>query len=214
MHKRGWRRESGRAPIRENLAAAILRLADWDPGVPLVDPMCGSGTFVIEAATIAMGRAPGANRSFAFERFPCHDAVVYAKEKSYASSDVLDASAPMIGGDREEGAILAARKNARRAGVEERVEFRQCSFSDLEPPASSGLIVTNPPYGKRVGKTTVIGAMYRDLGASLRQGWSGWQIAILLPSARTVGALDLPVEEITRFRNGALPVGLYVGSIP
>ncbi|MCO4744713.1 MAG: hypothetical protein KC912_07990 [Proteobacteria bacterium] len=214
LNKRGWRREAGRAPIRENIAAAMLRLADWNPGEALVDPMCGSGTFPIEAATIAMGRASGARRSFNFERFPCHDAKAFKKERAEASTGVLDASAPIVGGDRDEGVIAAALKNARRAEVDDRVELRQSTFQELEPPCESGLIICNPPYGERVSKKSVIGAMYRDLGRAMRAEWSGWRIAILLPTARTKDALDLPVEEITRFKNGSLSVVLYVGSIP
>lgn len=214
LYKRGWRTDVARAPIRENLAAAILRLADWDPGTPLVDPMCGSGTFPIEAATISLGRAPGASREFAFERFPSHDAAAMKKARAAAGVEALDVSAPIVGGDREEGAILAARKNAKRAGVLPRIELIQTTFHELEPPAETGLVVVNPPYGERVGARSKVGAIYRDFGKVMKERWSGWKIAILLPSPRHTGALDLPVEEVAAFKNGSLPVTLFVGRIP
>lgn len=214
LYKRGWRTDVARAPIRENLAAAILRVADWNPGTPLVDPMCGSGTFAIEAATIALGHAPGAARAFAAERFPCFDGGAMAKARAAAGVGALDEDAPILGGDREEGAILAARKNARRAGVSARIQLEQVTFHELEPPAASGLVVVNPPYGERVGARSKVGAIYRDFGKVMKERWSGWRVAILLPSPRHTGALDLPVEEVAAFKNGSLPVSLFVGQVP
>lgn len=214
LHKRGWRRESGRAPIRENLAAGILRLADWDPGMPLVDPMCGSGTFVIEAATIAMRLAPGRDRSFAFELFPCHDAPAMKKARAATAGEPLDLEAPILGGDREEGAIHAARLNAKRAEVASRVELVMSTFHKLEPPPGPGLVVVNPPYGRRVGARSKVGATYRDFGNVMKERWSGWRLAIILPNARHTSALDLDVQEVVSFKNGSLPVGLFLGRIP
>ena len=214
LFKRGWRRDGGRAPIRENLAAGILRLAEWAPGVPLVDPMCGSGTFLIEAAHIAKGIPVGLHRQLAWTSMPCHDAAAWAKRRDEARVGVLDDRAAIWGSDREEGALIAARRNAARARVESRVELRQCAFHEAEPPGERGLVVVNPPYGQRVGHKSRVGAIYRDFGNAMKAGWSGWKLAILLPSARHSGALDLPVEEVAQFKNGSLPVHLFVGSIP
>ena len=142
------------------------------------------------------------------------DAAAWAKRRDEARVGVLDDRAAIWGSDREEGALIAARRNAARARVESRVELRQCAFHEAEPPGERGLVVVNPPYGQRVGHKSRVGAIYRDFGNAMKAGWSGWKLAILLPSARHSGALDLPVEEVAQFKNGSLPVHLFVGSIP
>lgn len=209
LHRRGWRQATAKAPLRENLAAAILRLADWAPGEALVDPMCGAGTFVIEAATIAMGRAPGASRAFAFQHWPSHDP---ASWKAFARHRpaVLDATAPILGADRDPGAVSAAVANARRAGVGQRVSLLQTDFRELEPPAPSGLLVANPPYGRRVtGAAPVMG----ELGRVLRHRWTGWRFVLLVPDRALLGRFGLPTRELARFRNGGIPVSLVMGEV-
>ncbi len=212
LHKRGWRQETAKAPLRENLAAAVLRLADWAPGEALVDPMCGSGTFSIEAAGIALRQPPGARRTFAFETWPGHDARAWAAEKA-ERSPALDLVAPIRGSDRDPGAIRASRANAARADVERRVAFDERSFADVVPPAETGLIVMNPPYGERIERGSGLAGM-RAVGDVLAARWKGWRFAILLSDARLKSALKVPTEELASFSNGGIPVRLYAGIVP
>ena len=139
LHRRGWRHKAGAAPVRENVAAAILRLAGWVPGIPLYDPMCGSGTFLIEAASWSAGLAPGRLRKFAW------------KWTEASSSTELGAkcTANIAGSDRSEAAVKAASDNAARAGVH--ISISQLEAESVSPPtAEPGLLVCNPPYGKRI----------------------------------------------------------------
>ncbi len=215
LHKRGWRKATGKAPLRENLAAAVLRLARWSPGEPLVDPMCGSGTFAIEAAGIALGHAPGARRTFAFERWPCLDAKAWEQQRARArQTTTLDARAPILAADRDDGAVTATRANADRAQVAGRIRVLASRFEDLEPPAPSGLVVMNPPYGERIGGGGGAGRGFRAIGGVLRARWPGWRVAILLPGPQHLGALGLSLEPVTTFSNGGIPVILAVGPRP
>lgn len=209
LHRRGWRQATAKAPLRENLAAAVLRLVGWAPGEALVDPMCGSGTFPIEAATIAMGLPPGGARGFAFERWPSHDAAAWAAFQRRRPA-VLDTSAPIVGTDRDPGAVEAARGNARRARVADRVVLRAVDFRDLEPPAPTGLLVANPPYGERVSGAAPV---FAELGRTLRARWAGWRFALLVPDRGLLGRLRLPTRELARFRNGGIPVALVAGEV-
>ena len=175
LHKRGWRQATASAPLRENIAACVLRLAGWMPGETLVDPMCGSGTFAIEAAGIAAGHAPGANRAFACERWPSFDAQRFGALKAEAAIPNPVARGRIIASDRDERAIAAANDNARRAGVHSAIEFRHARLDELEPPQEKGLIVVNPPWGRRLGfkdRQRVFGAM----GRTLRENWPGWNL--------------------------------------
>lgn len=209
LHRRGWRQATAKAPLRENLAAGILRLAGWQPGEPLVDPMCGSGTFPIEAATIAMGLPPGARRGFAFERWPSHDDRAWTAFQKKRPG-ILDKHAPILGSDRDPGAIVAARGNADRARVSDRISLQQIPLRELEPPSKRGLVIANPPYGKRVGEST---AVFGELGRTLRERWVGWRVALLVPDRGLLGRLGLRLEEVTRFTNGGIPVMLMVGEV-
>ena len=209
LHRRGWRRATAKAPLRENLAAAILHLAGWVPGQPLVDPMCGSGTFAVEAAPVAIGKAPGARRSFAFEHWPTHDARLWRRLQGEARLlPVLDAGAPIVAADRDAGAVAAARSNADRAGVGGRVQVVERALQEHAPPAGPvGLLVVNPPYGRRVrgGQRT-----FPLLGRALREDWAGWGGAVLLPDPRFKSALGADFEERAKFKNGGVPVWLFV----
>ncbi|MFT4621787.1 MAG: putative N6-adenine-specific DNA methylase [Myxococcota bacterium] len=213
LHKRGWRQESGRAPIRENLAAGVLRMAGWAPGVPLVDPMCGSGTFVIEAALAARGRAPGLDRSFACQHWPAHDRKEWARAISSARAGGPHVRTTILGADRDARALDSARANARRAGVVDDLTWEACGVSSLQPPDKAGLLVANPPYGKRleVGNASKV---FRDFGRVLRTRWQGWRLAVLVPDRRLLGPLGLAgLEAVSTFRNGGVRVTLVVGAV-
>lgn len=213
MHKRGYRQETAKAPLRENLAAALLRAAGWRPGEALVDPLCGSGTFSIEAASWSAGRAPGLGRTFDFERWPAHDPARWKKAVAEAERASVDPAAPIWASDRDPGAVEAARHNAARAGFERRIALRQAAFAEVEPPARTGLVVMNPPWGSRIGEASSLGRIYRPLGASLRERWVGWRVGLLLPHPRHLGAFGLRLEEAAQFNNGGVPVWWYVGKI-
>lgn len=207
LHRRGWRLATAKAPLRENLAAAVLRLAGWGPDEALVDPMCGSGTFAIEAAGIAMGHAPGKGREFAFLRWPSVDKRVWDDPGAWTKPP-LGAPRPILAGDRDTGAIDATQQNAKRAGVANRIRVEHASFADLEPPATEGLVVMNPPWGGRIGGQDPIGA-YRGIGQVLRERWPGWRVALLTPEARLAGATGLAFAQITQFPSGGTRVGVW-----
>jgi putative N6-adenine-specific DNA methylase len=208
LHRRGWRLATAKAPLRENLAAAVLRVAGWTGNEPLVDPMCGAGTFAIEAAGYALGHGPGAKREFAFLHWPCVD-----RGRWNAMGDLPARGHPVIiAADREQGAIDATVANAKRAGVTQAIRVVRADIASLEPPAGPGLIVINPPYGHRIGGTDAAGA-YRAIGNALREGWKGWRLAILVADRKYLAPLGLHVEPVTRFSNGGIKVGVFVGVI-
>ncbi|WP_224247307.1 THUMP domain-containing class I SAM-dependent RNA methyltransferase [Hyalangium gracile] len=205
LHRRGYRQEIGRAPLRETLAAGILQLAGYDGVEPLVDPMCGSGTFLIEGAWMSMRRAPGLERRFAFEQFPRFDAAAWADRQARARAEALPAPrAALHGFDINAGALGTARRNARRAGLTLTLERRDVKV--LEAPGTArGLVVANPPYGKRVGEGGDLPALYRALGATLRRAFQGWRAALLVPDEEPlVRELGLRDVRTLRVRNGGL----------
>jgi putative N6-adenine-specific DNA methylase len=214
LWQRGWRPEVGKAPLRETLAAAFLRLAGWDGRVPLVDPMCGSGTFPIEGAAMALGLAPGRLRSFAFESFAGFDPQAWAALKGSATP-VPEGPVLAWGSDRDDGAIRAATANAARAGVAGRVALTRAAVSDLTPPPGGpGLVIANPPWGARMGQRKPLFALYGAFGRVLAERFGGWRVAILCPDAGLVGATGLglgaagPVVDI-----GGIKVRLWQGRV-
>ncbi len=209
LHKRGWATHRTEAPLRENLAAAVLRSCGWQPGLPLIDPMCGSGTLLLEAATIVSGRAPGGQRRFAFEAWPDHDAAAWKKEK--AATAPLGVSAAFWGFDRDPKAIEATRANAKRAGVE--LNLGVADVGDLRPPCEDvGWVITNPPYGQRIAKGREKVVLQR-FGGVMKEHFSGWGMAVVLPGA-LVRHLGLETETVLRFRNGGLNVVVAACVVP
>lgn len=214
LHRRGYRLDSAKAPLRETLAAAMLMGAAWDGSVPLLDPMCGSGTIAIEAALLARRIAPGLGREFAFEQWPVFDRAVWDRVRGAARSAIRpDAGVPILASDRDPGAILATANNAKRAGVDNNLTLRQCAFSAIEPPELPGLLITNPPYGIRVGERLRLRNLYAQLGNVARTRLTGWEVAILSSHPDLERQVGLPFE--TRFdtSNGGLPVRLRVARV-
>jgi putative N6-adenine-specific DNA methylase len=205
LHRRGWRRDITHAPLRENLAAAVLWVSGWQPGEPLVDPMCGSGTFVIEAATIAAGKAPGDQREFAFQTWPSHDDRLWSKVRAGAGEAI---PTQILGSDLDEDAISAARANARRAGVA--VELSQSDIRELRLPAGPGTIVVNPPYGERLRGAR---ESWKALGSWLQAHAQGWRVAVLSPDRELARLAGLSGPTAADFRNGGIHVGVYVQTI-
>ncbi|PWC31700.1 RNA methyltransferase [Azospirillum sp. TSO22-1] len=191
LHKRGHKEAVNKAPMRETLASLFLRQCGFDGREPVVDPMCGSGTFVIEAAEIAAGLNPGRSRSFAFEQLASFDAAAWQRLRGMA-----DSGAPAVrfyGSDRDAGAVSMSRANAERAGVAAFTEFRQHAISDLTPPEGPpGLVIVNPPYGGRIGDTKQLYPLYHALGQTLLGGFSGWRVGLVTNEASLAKATGLP----------------------
>ena len=214
LYRRGWRLAPAKAPLRETLAAAAVLAAGWDLKSPLVDPFCGSGTIPIEAALLARRVPPGRHRSFAFETWPSFDAGRWARLLDAADADVLDRSIEIVGSDRDEGAVVAATANAERAGVDDTVSFRRASISELTLPGRRGWIVTNPPYGVRIGGGDVRD-LFDRLRAVLRERASGWHVGLVAGAGAPVERLGIvPTGEAVQTTNGGLPIRLVSATVP
>jgi putative N6-adenine-specific DNA methylase len=200
--------------LRETLAAGVLALAGWTPDTPLCDPMCGAGTFPIEAAAQALGLPPGAGRAFATERWPLFASMPdLARAIAGEVPPAAEAAAPIAGSDRDAKLIESARRNAARAGVGARVTFSCAALEDVRPPAASGLVVVNPPYGRRLGDPRRVERSYRDLGRTLRARFPKWRAAVLAPARVPPKTLGLPVTGTFSLVNGGLRVTLIVCQI-
>lgn len=215
LHRRGYRLATGKAPLRPTLAAALLAAAGWRPGEPLLDPFCGSGTIAIEAALQTSGRPAGALREFACARWP---ALAGAYPALRAAAEALsrgtcrEGPVAVSASDRDPGAIEAARANARRAGVESAIALANRPFAGCEPPAASGLLVTNPPYGLRVGRARTLRDLYAHIGHALKTTFAGWRAAILCPPELRAD-LGLELRPVLRARTGGLLVELAVRDV-
>src|SRR5680860_15198 len=218
LHRRGYRSEQGAAPLKENLAAAILLRAGWPElaaqGAPLVDPMCGSGTLPIEAALMAGDIAPGLTRAYyGFEGWRQHDEHVWAallQEARVRRETGLTRLPPVRGSDEDAHAVTLARRNVVRAGLEHHVEIERRALQDGEPvqPAALGLVVANPPYGERLGDSASLPARYRALGVALKRNFPGWRAAIFTGNPVCGQHLGLRAHKVHKLFNGALPCEL------
>jgi putative N6-adenine-specific DNA methylase len=209
LHKRGYRLETAKAPMRETLAAALLAEAGYRGEAAFVDPLCGSGTFAIEAALIATRSAPGRLRSFAFERWPSHDARAMRLLRDEAEARRRPAPAPIHASDRDEGAVNAARRNAERAQVA--IDVRHHALSDSRPPCSEGLLLTNPPYGTRVGDPGRLRDLYATLGRLASRQYADWTVGFVTADPRLARASGLAFTRSTPvLPHGGLKVKLYL----
>jgi putative N6-adenine-specific DNA methylase len=213
LHRRGYRKEVAKAPLRETLAAAIVLASGWEGprGAPLLDPMCGSGTIPIEAALIARGIAPGLQREFQFMNWPTFDRDLWNGILEKARSSVTNPKLDIRGADRDAGAISAATHNAERAGVAGDVGFSVGSLSGsiaaIEDVANGeGWILSNPPYGVRVGESKDLRDLYATLGAALKTK-RGWRIGLLTSDAVLAGQMRLTLRPRFATSNGGIPVG-------
>jgi putative N6-adenine-specific DNA methylase len=210
LYRRGWRHETAKAPIRETLAAAMLSASGWTAGQDLHDPFCGAGTIVIEAARRARAIPAGWDRSFAFERWPTFDAAAWREVRARAESAVRPrAGGTLLGTDRDPGAIRAALANARRAGVERDVQFAEADIRDL-PPGEGTAIVTNPPYGVRVGEPGDMAPLYGALGR-LRKG-TGTTLTFLSPDHALTQATRVTTRTAWKSLNGGIGVECLVSA--
>jgi putative N6-adenine-specific DNA methylase len=202
--------------LRETLAAGVLALCNYDPALPLVDPMCGAGTIAIEAAALARKIPPGLGRAFAFERWPVHDPQAWQRLCEVVQASSL-ASAPIIASDRDDRAVEVARRNAARAQVAADVRFTVADFGQGEIPSPPGLVVINPPYGHRLGQRTQALRLARGLGQTLLAHYRGWRAGILCPDPQFVasvaaGARRQPMQTHV-LRNGGLRVHLALWTL-
>jgi putative N6-adenine-specific DNA methylase len=209
LHKRGHKEAVNKAPMRETLAALFLRQCGYDGREPVVDPMCGSGTFVIEAAEIAAGLKPGRSRHFAFEQLANFDPALWQSLRAGGTP-----TAPAVrfhGSDRDAGAVSMSRANAERAGVSAWTEFTHHAISDLTPPdGPPGLVIVNPPYGARIGEGKSLIPLYHAMGQTLKARFAGWRVGIITNEAALAKATELPFEEGgVSVSNGGIRVTLY-----
>ena len=211
LFKRGWRAEQGEAPLRENLAAGIVMLTGWQPGEPLLDPMCGGGTILVEAAAMARGRAPGARRSFGFEKLKSFQPSVW---ESVKKESIGEETAPALyGSDNDPEALKVARRNLAAAGVERWVKLEQADLLERAAPAPGGVMIANPPYGERMGSPEARAAFYPKLGDALKKRFAGWRCYFFTADLRMPKLIRLQPSARTPLWNGAIECRLYAYEI-
>lgn len=210
LHRRGYRAAMGLAPLKENLAAGLIALTGWDGSVPLADPLCGSGTLLIEAACMALGRAPGLGRRFALERWPDVDAALWQRELEAARHLARDRLAdgrplaPLVGLERNPEVLAQARCNATAAGVAPWIDLQAGDCRDFQPPPAPGVLVCNPPYGARLGEPDELEMLYADLAAMVKERCSGWTLWLLSGNPELTGALRLKASRRIPVSNGGI----------
>ncbi|MEB3353306.1 MAG: THUMP domain-containing protein [Cyanobacteriota bacterium] len=210
LHRRGYRPRLGLAPLKENLAAGLIRLTGWNGQVPLADPLCGSGTLLIEAACMALGRHPGLGRRFALERWPDFNRDLWQQEwqAAQSTSDGSQAGggalAPLIGLELNPTVAEQAQANAAAAGVANAVQIRCGDMRDFQPPPGPGVLVCNPPYGERIGEKETLETLYSELGALLKERCSGWDLWLLSGNPELTGALRMKASRRIPVSNGGI----------
>ena len=210
LYQRGFRDVSVIAPLRENLAAGIIMLSGWIPGTPFLDPMCGSGTFLIEAAMMAVNQPPGMKRTFGFQKLTSFDEGLWKKIETEAMNkmkpiEFLD----IYGSDMDLRAVRVARHNLKVAGLEEVAKVMQSDFIKLEPPASEGTLVTNPPYGQRIGEDEDLKEVYPVWAKHMKESFGGWNTYFLTADLEMPKDMRLKPSKKTPLYNGALECRLF-----
>ncbi len=210
LFKRGVRQYTNTAPLRENLAAGILHLAGWQPGTPLLDPMCGSGTFLIEAALMSLNIAPGINRGFAFEKLKNFDAAAWRDLRAQAQAAQKPVTAlPIFGSDLYGEELKAARLNLENAGLLAAVSLNQANVLEISAPANHGVLVANLPYGERMGDLEELEALYPKMGDVLKKKFGGWNAYLFTSDLRMPKFIRLSVSRRTPLFNGAIECRLF-----
>ena len=218
LFKRGWRLETGDAPLRENLAAGLLRVSGWKPGMVLFDPMCGSGTILAEAAQMVAGIPPGARRAFAFEKFHDFDQAQWLAIKGNFKPNPLPTVPTIFGSDISGDMIVMTRNNLNKAGIQFDVPLKQIEAQEVKPPSDTpGIILTNPPYGERIGvrgDSTIetdeqANAFFAAFSTTLKQRFAGWKVFLFSADLGLPKMLRLKESRKTPFFNGALECRLF-----
>ena len=207
LFKRGWRTSAADAPLRENLAAGIIMLAGWRHDEPLLDPMCGGGTLLVEAAAMARGKPPGARRSFGFEKLATFERSLWeaVKREQFGAQ----AAPQLYASDTDPKALNAARRNLAEAGIERWVQLEHADVLERAAPAASGVIVMNPPYGERMGRPEELASFYPKLGDALKRKFAGWRCYVFTADLRLPKLIRLEPSARTPLWNGALECRLY-----
>ena len=213
LHRRGYRLATAKAPLRETLAAGMLLASGWDLTSPLLDPFCGAGTIPIEAALMARRIAPGLRRRFAFMDWPTFDEAIWERQRAEAREVRVKSRPLLIASDRDAGAIQAALANAERAGVADGIDFSCRALSAITPPPGSGWVVTNPPYGVRMGAPEDLPKLYTRFGRVLRMKCPGWRVTLLGNSTQLLSATGLNFDLGISTRNGGVKVRLARGRV-
>ncbi|MDR1461875.1 MAG: THUMP domain-containing protein [Azoarcus sp.] len=210
LYKRGFKPGTVEAPLKENLAAGILALSGWRADEPLADPMCGSATFLIEAAQIALDIAPGLGRHFAFEHLRTFKTAEWAELRRKAEARRQHPrNLPIYGSDIAGSQLRRARENLAAAGLDGCVSLEKADLLDLAPPAAGGVMVANPPYGVRLGEAEELAAFYPRLGDALKKRWPGWRCYLLSADMSLPKAIGLKASRRTPLFNGALECRLF-----
>ncbi|HET7764399.1 MAG TPA: class I SAM-dependent RNA methyltransferase [Burkholderiales bacterium] len=210
LNRRGYRKDAGEAPLKENLAAGILRLSGWTPGETLLDPMCGSGTIAVEAALMALAIPPGHARSFGFERLGGFDRRAWSEVRGTALARRLPARRlPIFARDRYGDEVKKARASLEAAGLADCVELKQADVLDTGAPAASGVMIANPPYGARLGEDAALAEFYPKLGDTLKKYYAGWRCYLFSGDPRLPRLIRLAVSRRTPLYNGPIECRLY-----
>ena len=230
LFKRGWREDTGEAPLKETLAAAMLAASGWDGSAPLYDPCCGSGTIAIEAATIACNQAPGLLRRFAFEKYLPYQEHVWEALRDQAAAAVREPSVPVFGSDVAFRMVDFAERNAERAGVTHAVQFRGGDALQRLPPAPAGVMLLNPPYGERIAVAGVAGtpgslrgretaqidgerdegdAFFPQLATHWKKNYAGWTAWVLTPDLKLPSRMRLKESRRVPMWNGPIECRLF-----
>ena len=210
LWQRGFRKASVDAPLKENLAAGILKLSGWQPGTPLIDPMCGSGTFLLEAVQMALDRAPGLDRGFAFELLKKFEALEWATIRAAAEARVKPAERMDIRGwDIDDKAVRATRRNLQEAGFDNIVTVDRADVLEIAPLNEHGIFIANPPYGERIGEQDQLAAFYPQLGSALKRHWAGWNCFFFTADLTLPKGLGLKPSRKTPLFNGPLECRLF-----
>ena len=210
LFKRGMRAARGEAPLKENLAAGILKLTGWQPGAALFDPMCGAGTFLVEAARIALDIAPGHARDFGFQRLKDFDAALWQDLRAEAEARRKPVVAlPIYGSELYGDTLKLAQANLAAAGLEQAVQLKQANALEISAPAEAGVLVTNPPYGERMGEQNELAEFYPKFGDVLKRRFAGWNCYILSADMNLPRLIRLQASKRTPLFNGALECRLF-----
>ena len=210
LYQRGNRKASIEAPLRENLAAGILQLSGWKAGQPLLDPMCGSGTFLLEGAMMALNIAPGLKRSFGFEKLKNFESDTWKKIKNAALKQVKPVTfQKLYGSDSDLRAVRVAKQNLSEAGLLEAVQLAQTNIAEVIPPADNGVLVANPPYGVRIGEDEELALLYPKMGEVLKRKFAGWNTYFLTNDMRLPKLMRLTPSKRTPLFNGPLECRLF-----
>ncbi len=210
LHRRGYRAAVGQAPLKETLAAAILAIAEWTPDIPLFDPLCGSGTFLLEAGLQSLNIAPGQFQpAFCFQHWPDYDAALWRsmlqQAKAQQRSQLV---APLWGSDSDPTVLEQAQANAANAQLGQLITWCHQPFEAITPPAEKGILICNPPYGKRLGDVETLGTFYKQMGDIFKQRFTGWTAFVLSGNSTLTKRIGLRTAARIPFRNGDLPCTL------